>query len=421
MADLLAEKIRADVERLCAPGDRDLGTARNRAATAFVAERMRAVGLEVEAMAFEVPEWRYGHARVTAGGRDFDAHPGPFSVAVDGRGPLVAVRAADEIGAVATPGSVLLLLQGMARTQLTPRNYPFYGNPDHAAILEALEAARPLAVLAATGKSEMTGGMSPFPLIEESRFGAPSAYLTTELGAMLASHSGETVRVRIDSEVVASTGAQPVGRLAGTGAGRIIVCAHVDSKPGTPGAIDNAAGVAVIMAVAELLGGVRPGRTVEFVPFNGEDHVLAPGEVVWLAENDDLSDVRLAINVDAAGLPSLPSAYSLYGVDPALADLVGRTAAGNASVAEGPQWPASDHMIFAMRGVPALAVTSTDFATAAGRYAHTPADVPAILDYDLLAGTARFIAELVAAVSRQLRRKRRPSASPGLHHGPRQP
>jgi aminopeptidase YwaD len=398
MTDLLAEKIRADVERLCAPGDRDLGTARNRAATDYVADRMRAVGLEVEAIAFEVPEWRHGQARITAGGRDFDAHPGPFSPAVDGQGRLVVVRTAGEIGAVGTPGAVLLLCNEIARTQLTPRNYPFYGDPDHAAILDTLEAARPLAVLAATGKSEMTGGMSPFPLIEEIGFAAPSAYLTTELGALLAEHAGETVGVTIDSTVVDSTGGQPVGRLAGSGEGRIIVSAHVDSKPGTPGAIDNAAGVAVLLAGAELLGDTRPGRSVEFVPFNGEDHVLAPGEVAWLAVNDDLTDVRLVINVDAPGLPGAPSAYSLYGVNQAIADLVARVATGNASVAEGPQWPASDHMIFAMRGVPAIAVTSTDFATASGRYSHTPSDVPAILDYDLLAGTARFIATLAAAV-----------------------
>jgi hypothetical protein len=49
-----------------------------------------------------------------------------------------------------------------------------------------------------------------------------------------------------------------------------------------------------------------------------------------------------------------------------------------------------------MRGVPALALTSTDFQTASGEYSHTPADAPQVLDYDLLAETARFVAALVA-------------------------
>ncbi|MDO8963105.1 MAG: M28 family metallopeptidase [Coriobacteriia bacterium] len=395
MTDRLAETIQTDVERLCSSGDRDLGTARNRAATDYVLGRLREAGLETAELGFEVPEWRYGGARVRAGGREIGAHPGPFSPALEGSGPLVVIRTADEIGAVDMPRAVLLLCDGIAATQFTPRDYPFYGDPDHAAILADLEAARPLAVLAATSSSAMTGAMCPFPLIEEVGFAAPTAYMTLEDGATLAARAGETVTVSIDSEVRPSVGIQPIGRATGTDAGRIIVSAHIDSKPETPGALDNATGVAVLLAVAELLRDTEPGPTLEFVPFNGEDHVLAPGEMAWLGANEDLSDVRLMINIDAAGLRGSPSAYSLYGVDEAVTAAAADLASGNPHVTEGPQWPASDHMIFAMRGIPAIAVTSTDFAAASRTYSHTPADVPALVDHDLLAGTARFIADLI--------------------------
>jgi len=399
LSDPHGASIQADVESLCAPGDRDLGTARNRAATDYVIARMSNAGLEVESLPFDVPEWRFGSAAVTAGDLEVPMHPGPYSPALDDRGPLVVVRSSEELAALDAPGAVFLLCGAIAAVQFTPRGYPFYSNPADAAILDALEAARPLAVLAATTDSAMTGAMSPFPLIEEVRFPAATAYLPAEQGARLATHAGQSVRVTIDSRVQPSTGVQALGRRAGSGnAGRIIVSAHIDSKPETPGAIDNAAGVAVLLAVAELLREATPEATVEFVPFNGEDHVLAPGELAWLAGNEDLSDVRLVINIDAPGLSGAPSAYSLYGVDEATAETAARLAADNPHVAEGPQWPASDHMIFAMRGIPAIAVTSTDFATASRSYSHTPADVPAILDYQLLAGTARFIAELVAAV-----------------------
>lgn len=391
----LAERIRADVERLCTPGDRDLGTDRNRAATAYVGERMRAEGLETREIAFEVPEWRAGSASVRAGAQEFALHPGPFSPALEATGPLVLVHTAEELGALDTPDAVLLLAGEIAAEQFTPRDYPFYRNPAHAALLDALEAARPLAVIAATTESAMTGAMSPFPLIEEVRFAVPSAYMTAEQGAELARHAGKQVAVRIDSQVLASTGTQPVGVSRGTGAGRIVISAHVDSKPGTPGAIDNAAGVAVLLAVASLLRDTRLAHTLEFVPFNGEDHVLAPGELAWLAANPDLSDVALVVNIDAPGLPGDPSAYSLYGVGEPVTRLAEEVSRENSAVAEGPQWPASDHMIFAMRGIPSVAITSSDFATASRGYSHTPADVPSILDYELLAQTARFIAGLV--------------------------
>lgn len=392
--------IKTDVERLCAPGDRDLGTKRNHDAVAYVLDRLRSAGLETETLEFEVPEWRHGRAHVkTEDGLTLEVHPGPFSPSLEGKGPLRTIRSTEDIERVAVPGAVLLLHGEIAATQFTPRDYPFYSDPDHAAILDALEAACPRAVLAATGKSPMTGAMSPFPLIEEVRFNVPSAYMDTEMGTELATRNNQVVAVSIDSEVRPSRGIQPIARRSGTDSGRIIVSAHVDSKPNTPGALDNAAGVAVMLAVADLLGNTSYRHTVEFVPFNGEDHVLAPGELAWLAANDDLSDLKLVINIDAAGLPGAPSAYSLYGIDEAAQAVIERVAADNVNVTEGPQWPASDHMIFAMRGIPAIAITSTDFATASGEYSHTPADVPELLDYDLLTGTAHFIAQLIAAAS----------------------
>jgi aminopeptidase YwaD len=396
--DRLATAIRDDVERLCAPGDRALGTSRNRTATDYLIGRFAGLELATEELGFDVPEWRHGTAIVKGGGLGLEAHPGPFSPAVDDEGPLVVVEDAAGIDSVREPGAVLLLRGEIAKTQFTPRGYPFYGDPDHAAILDALEAARPLAVLAATDKSPMTGAMSPFPLIEEVGFAAPSAYMTVADGIALGGVAGETVAVSIESEVRPSTGTQPIGRRVGSGTGRIVVCAHVDSVPETPGAIDNAAGVAVMLAVADLSRDSATARTIEYLPFNGEDHALAPGEVAWLDANDDLSDVALAINIDAPGLPGAPSAYSTYGVEEKVTEAARRLTAEDVHITEGPQWPASDHMIFAMRGIPAIAVTSTDFATASGEYSHTSADVPGILDYGLLAATARFIAALVAVV-----------------------
>lgn len=398
MVSSLAAQIAADVERLCSPGDRSLGTERNRAATRYVMARMRGMGLATRSIGFEVPEWRAGAASVEAAGRSVPVQPGPFSPglrAAEGR--LVLVRQANDIPDGPVPDAVLLLLGEIAATQFTPRGYPFYSDAEHAAILDALEASQCLAVLAATTKSAMTGAMSPFPLIEDVSFCVPSAYMTAETGEWLAGHEGKMVGVSIDSEVAPSNGEQPVGRHEGPGADWIVVSAHVDSKPGTPGAIDNAAGVAVLLAAAQLALGASPARTLEFVPFNGEDHVLAPGELAWLAGNPRLDDVRLTVNIDAPGLPGGPSAYSLYGVGETAGEVIARLASEFPDVTEGPPWPASDHMVFAMRGVPAVAVTSSDFATASGEYSHTPADVPAILDYEVLAGTARFVAALISA------------------------
>jgi hypothetical protein len=55
-------------------------------------------------------------------------------------------------------------------------------------------------------------------------------------------------------------------------------------------------------------------------------------------------------------------------------------------------------MIFAMRGIATIAVTTADFATGSSEIFHTPADSPDKVDCDLLANTARFVADLIAAL-----------------------
>ena len=52
---------------------------------------------------------------------------------------------------------------------------------------------------------------------------------------------------------------------------RVLVGAHFDSVRGTPGADDNASGVAGVLETARLLAGERLAATVEFVAFNLEE------------------------------------------------------------------------------------------------------------------------------------------------------
>jgi aminopeptidase YwaD len=396
----LAASARSHVDALCGLGpDRHPGTQRNRAATDYVAQQMRALGLGVEELGFDVPEWRYRDASLHVGDVCVAAHPGPFSPTADGVGPLVAVSSAQQLGELSARGAILLLHGDIAKAQFTPRDYPWYSDSGHTAILDALEALEPLAIVAATGKNPATtAGLSPFPLIDDPGFTVPSAYVTAEQGELLSTHAGKRVTVRIDSHTVPSTGTQLIGRLPGSGPGRVIVGAHVDTKPDTPGALDNAAGVATMLVVAEMLAGKTLSHTVEFVPFNGEDHASSPGEVAYLAAYPDLSDVRLMVNVDDTGLLGGPSACSTYGLDDATAAIVEVCTARADGVEAGPQWPASDHMIFAMRGVPAIALIARDVDTVIGEITHTPADTPDKVDAEVLADTACFIADVLRSL-----------------------
>jgi hypothetical protein len=52
-------------------------------------------------------------------------------------------------------------------------------------------------------------------------------------------------------------------------------------------------------------------------------------------------------------------------------------------------------MVFVMRGVPAMAITSSDFETASRVYSHSAVDTPDILDFHLLADAACFLARVI--------------------------
>ena len=395
-----AELARARLEQLClAHPDRHVGGPGVTAANGLFARTVREAGWEVERLPFPCVDWHHGTASVRVNGTDTALHVGPYSPPYHGEATLLGVSTVAELESLDAPGAILLLHGEIAAEQITPRTYPFYQMGEHKRLLAALDRAAPGAVIAATDRTPMAAALHPFPLFEDADLGVPSAYLLdTEAPALLA-RVGKTVRLDIDSEQIAAHSEQLIARLAGSSAGRVVVSAHIDSRHGTPGALDNGTGVCVLLAVADMLAGSTPRLGVELVPFNGEDNFAAYGEMAYLAAyGDSLGDVALAINVDAAGRVGDESAISFYGCGDELRDRVRAVARASEHIVEGPEWPMSDHMVFAMRGVRAIAVTSTGLLEIAAQVAHTAADVPALADPEMVVATARFIADVIRAM-----------------------
>ncbi|MGB9374714.1 MAG: M28 family peptidase, partial [Jiangellales bacterium] len=184
---------------------------------------------------------------------------------------------------------------------------------------------------------------------------------------------------------------------------RVLVVAHVDSKPGTPGAVDNASGVVVLLLLARLLAdrGLAAaeddaGLGVELLVVNGEDCYSAAGELAYLAAHEaELEAVRLVLNVDGVGYRTGGTAFSLYGVEDDTAGVIRSSLTGRPRLGEGPSWFQSDHMVFAQRGRPAVAFTTDQLDTAMSEVIHTAHDTPAQVDVTLLVELAEALADLV--------------------------
>jgi aminopeptidase YwaD len=379
--------------------DRRPGSPGNQEATGYVAAELRAAGWSVSEPAFDVLDWSGspGHARV--GDHQWPVVPSPYSRGAEVTRRLAVARTRCDLDSDLR-GQVVLLLDELAAEPLTPLGYPFYANPDHAELLARLIGAKPRVVLAGTGTApETAGALDPFPLIEDGTFPIATGNLRVDDARALAEHVGQDVRVDMRAHRWPSRAHNVVAR-TGPSSPRVLVVAHLDSKPGTPGAVDNASGVVVLLLLARALSGAVPeGLGVELLAVNGEDCYHPAGQLDYLREHGEhLDEIALVVNVDGAGYRAGGTAYSLYVVPDGLADAVRSSVAGADRISEGPTWFQSDHMVFAQRGVPAVAFTSDDLQTVLAEVAHSSHDVPAQVDVTLLTGLTEALARLIAAL-----------------------
>ncbi len=94
-----------------------------------------------------------------------------------------------------------------------------------------------------------------------------------------------------------------MARLAGTSsASAILVTAHYDSTPATPGAYDNALGVAVVLELARILSASKPAHDIIFLFDDGEEVGLLGAEA--FSRHPWWSNVRVVVNVDGMGGPT---------------------------------------------------------------------------------------------------------------------
>lgn len=393
--DLAAAAAR-HLEQLCVTiPTRVVGSEGNRQAVAYVTERFRELGWQVETPAFQCLDWSESGVDLTAGTTRFEAHASPYTLgALVADAPLVVANDIAELEAADLRGKIVLLRGEFGKEQLAPKNFPWWNPEEHRRIIAALERGQPAAIVAATTRNPGTAGaLYPFPLIEDGDFDIPSCYTTAEEGQKLAVYAGREVDLEIRATRALAEGANVVAR-RGAGEPRILVTAHLDAKRGTPGAVDNAAGTVALLLLAELLAGYDRSPMVELVAFNGEDYYAAPGERLYLQENEDLSKIALVVNIDGAGYREGGTHFSLYECPEELAQRA-RGALGRGGLTEGPLWYQGDHTMFVMASRPAIAVTSAKAEKLAAEFIHTPADAPEIVDTQKLAQIARALAGLL--------------------------
>jgi Peptidase family M28 len=209
----------------------------------------------------------------------------------------------------------------------------------------------------------------------------------------------------------------------------VVVGAHYDSAPGTPGADDNASGVAALLALARRFGSSTSARTLRFVAFANEEppyfQTANMGSVRYAKRSRERGERIVAmLSLESIGYFSSEAKSQHYPPPlgmfyPSRGDFLGFV--GNTSsrelvrttiasfrehgriASEGAALPAllpgvgwSDQWAFWQEGYPAIMVTDTAPFRNPGY--HQASDTPEKLDYERLTrvveGLERVIADL---------------------------
>lgn len=387
------------LQKLCVDiGTRCVGSQGNRDAAEWFKNTIEGFGFRTESQEFDCLYWIDSGSTLIAGNDEFKLHTGPFSRPYKGSGRLQVIKNIDELRACHGAGRILLLTDDLVREQLMPKGFIFYNPDHHKEIVRLLEEKGALAIVAATsGNPALAGSLYPFPLIEDGDFTVPNCYMKDVDGKKLSSCEGTEIHLAINSECRDARGYNIIARKGDLSKGKVILCAHIDSKSGTPGAIDNATGIIILLMIAEMLAKYAD-IAVEIVALNGEDYYSIPGQMEYLKRvQEEQQNIRLVFNFDGAGFNGEKGAFSFYNCPEDLIMNLKKIAHDYPTLIEGEQWIQGDHAMFVQMGIGAIAFTSGDLSKISTDIIHTAKDNPSIVDHGITVDIARAVFDFLSA------------------------
>jgi hypothetical protein len=210
----------------------------------------------------------------------------------------------------------------------------------------------------------------------------------------------------------------------------VVIGAHYDSVAGSPGADDNASGVAVMLALARRFAGAHPHRTLRFVAFANEEPPYfmtdQMGSLVYAKRCKERGDRIVGmLSIESVGFYSNSAASQRYPMGLGLlyrstgdfvafvgnlrsrplvhqvlrtfrgAEALPSLGAALPNAVPGAGW--SDHWSFGEQGFAGIEITDT--APYRNPFYHTPGDTPDVLKYENMARFAWAMQAVVGDLS----------------------
>jgi Iap family predicted aminopeptidase len=354
--DSLADRALEHVKHLSVQiGCRPIGSPANLAAADYIAEVFQSCGLSIERQEISCPDWVAEKTSLELDGESLEASANTFSPSCDISDRIEPVCTPAELETATITGRILLFYGDMAQTELATKGGIYISDRDRR-IIELLDNKHPLGIITINPSLHAL-----WRIIEDFDLDIPSVTVSARSGLKLLKTPDATVRMKIVTRRSPSHTDNVVARLQGDFPQRIVFCAHYDSKVDTPGAYDNAAGVGVLLTLAEVLSERQHRHTLEWVAFTGEEGAgLGDMEYARRGQKtgNGFDQITALINIDGVGpYPGTNTITSLAGSSEFEA-LIDMKLARYPGVMKVEPWPASDHYIFYSNGTPSIALTS---------------------------------------------------------------
>lgn len=380
--------------------ERPVGSEQNELVGKMISEVLEKANYEVTKLPFECTVWKDDPSYLETEGNKIQLFASPFSTFFSGKGELCVIGSREDLKQAQLKDKIVVLCKVLTEQAVQPKDYPFYYPDEDKELIELLEEKAPKAIIACTGQSMMCG-LNPFPLFSDGNFLIPSAYLSEDELTQLQKLEGKEVTVVIASEKNKASSYQLIGtKKAKQSKGKIILCAHMDTQYHTPGALDNALGVSVMLETAKKLEKLELTQDIEIVPFNGEEYYEATGELVYLEQlNKQEANNLFVINIDSPCHKGAGNAIAYYNVSEEQKAVYNQLMNRYDHIIEGEPWYAGDHCMFAFQGTACVTVSTSDLFEGGLAYTHTEKDTLDTVDLALIDETADYLVEMIKILS----------------------
>ncbi|MEO0533972.1 MAG: M28 family peptidase [Cyanobacteria bacterium P01_A01_bin.123] len=372
-------------------GERPTGSAANHSAENYIKQVFVQNGFQVKLQRFNCIDWEKNEATLNVGNTEVSVEPSPYSLPCDIQADIEVIETLFQLEKADLVDKIAVLCGELTQESLMPKNFRFYNPEYHQRIINLLEEKTPAAILTTSlNDNHLT------PVFEDGDFNIPSAVFF-ENDKDRVRQSDLPIHLKISSSRHKAVGANVIARKNQTNENKFVITAHFDTKPGTPGALDNAVGVAVLLTLSEMLKDTMPVHVgVELVAFNGEDYFSIPGQMAYLdTYSSEFNKIKLAINCDGLGLKNSTTGVSLMECSENYVAHIESINQSFSNIEKLSPWYQGDHMLFASAQVPTLAITSTGIFELMDTIIHTQNDKLNLVDPELIGEVCLFLQQII--------------------------